>query len=84
MRGFVEARLEAPRGGDIIVSAAHFDSPVGDGEGAAKAAHLRMVIEWVGEGAREYARASSTGRRMIPKWAIFTRLRRKLPMFGAP
>ena len=57
MRCHVEARLEAPLGGDIHASAAHFDIPVGDGEGAAKAAHLRMVLDWVGNGARVYDRA---------------------------
>ena len=50
MRDFVGARLEEPRGGDIVVSAAHFGIPVGDGAGSAKAAHLRMVTEWVGGG----------------------------------
>ena len=50
MRDIVEARLEAPWGGDIVVAAAHFDSPVGDGVGAAKAAYLRMAVDWVGNG----------------------------------
>ena len=50
MRGLVEARLVAPWGGDIVVSAAHFDIPVGDGVGASKAAHLRMALDWAGNG----------------------------------
>ena len=50
IRGIVEARLEAHWGGDIVVSAAHFDSPFGDGVGTAKAAHLRMARGWVGNG----------------------------------
>ena len=50
MRGFVETRREAPWGGDIVVSAAHFDSPVGDGVETAHAAHLRMVVDWAGNG----------------------------------
>ena len=50
MRDFVEARLAAPWGEDIVVSTAHFDSPAGKGMVDAKASHLRMAAEWVGKG----------------------------------
>ena len=81
---FFEARLEAPCGGETIAPPAHFEIPDGSGEGAAKAARLLTVLGGSEMGARVYAGAISTRRRLIPNWARFIRLRRTFPVFGAP